>query len=288
MKKTIGIFLAVALLIGQVALADQPTTVLTEVKTKGGVTMEVPVLDGANNESFQQAANRLLNEAAQEMAGKAGKQGTVTYEVMLNRPSLVSVLFKGSHGNRVYYRALNLDLTTGREFTPDTFFFNNDARKALLGDKTENVLFTEEGIALSAKEGAPYDRRFSYGQLMPVARIGDIGRLLTVWKLTENSNGKMLTVSPGSLLAIKLSANPSTGFQWVPTISGGADKGLSKIGSTFAIPHDTPEGQAGTPGTEIQVYTAQLPGIYELKLSYERPWEKMSGFRTCVIKVRVQ
>ena len=229
MKKTLGIFFAVALLVCQIAWADQPTTVLTETRTAGGVALDVPVLDGVNNETFQQSANQLLSEAAQDTARKTGRQGKVTYEVTLNRPSLVSILFKGTNGGHAYYRALNIDLTTGREFTPDTFFFNNDARKALLGAKTENTLFTEEGIALSAKNGAPYDRLYSYGQLMPMARIGDIGRLLTVWKLTESSNGKTLTVRPGSLLAIKLSANPSTGFQWVPVITGGVDKGLTKV-----------------------------------------------------------
>ena len=288
MKKTLGIFFAVALLLCQIAWADQPTTVLTETRTAGGVALDVPVLDGVNNETFQQSANQLLSEAAQDTARKTGRQGKVTYEVTLNRPSLVSILFKGTNGGHAYYRALNIDLTTGREFTPDTFFFNNDARKALLGAKTENTLFTEEGIALSAKNGAPYDRLYSYGQLMPMARIGEIGRLLTVWKLTESSNGNTLTVRPGSLLAIKLSANPSTGFQWVPVITGGVDKGLTKVGSTFAIPHDTPEGQTGTPGTEVQFYTAQQPGTYTLKLSYERPWEKMSAFRTCLVTVIVK
>lgn len=288
MKKTIGIFFAAVLLFCHVAWADQPTTVLTETKTAGGVVLNVPVLDGVNNETFQQSANQLLSEAAQETARKAGKQGKVTYEVTLNRPSLVSILFQGTNGSNAYYRALNIDLTTGREFTPDAFFFNNDARKALLGDKAENALFTEEGIVLSAKDGAPYERRYSYSQLMPMARIGDIGRLLTVWKLTEHSNGKTLAVPPGSLVAIRLNANPSTGFQWVPAITGGPDQGFVKVGSTFAIPHEAPKDQTGTPGTEVQFYTAQQPGTYTLTLSYQRPWEKMSAFRTCMITVIVK
>ena len=102
MKKTLGIFFAVALLLCQIAWADQPTTVLTETRTAGGVALDVPVLDGVNNETFQQSANQLLSEAAQDTARKTGRQGKVTYEVTLNRPSLVSILFKGTNGGHAY------------------------------------------------------------------------------------------------------------------------------------------------------------------------------------------
>lgn len=288
MKKAAGLFLAAMLLFCYPVWADQPTTVLTELRNPSGLTLEVPVIDGANNETLQQAANTLLNEAVQEVAGKIGKRGSVTYEVTLNRPSLVSLLLKGVNGSKTYYKALNLDLTTGKSFGPDAFFFNNEERKALLGEKAQDVLFTEKGVSLRDKEGGSYDRNYSYEQLLSTARIGDIGRLLTVWKLTESSNGKVFTIPAGSLFAFRLSANPSTGFQWTNTVSGGPQKGLYLAGRSFSIPRDTPEGQTGTPGTEIQVYAAPLPGSYQLRLAYERPWEKMSAFRECKITVIVK
>ena len=43
MKKTLGIFLTAALLFCQNTFADQPTTVLTEVKNGKHVTLEIPV-----------------------------------------------------------------------------------------------------------------------------------------------------------------------------------------------------------------------------------------------------
>lgn len=287
MKKTLGIFLTAALLFCQNTFADQPTTILTETKSGKRITVETPVIDGANNEMLQRSANSVLNNAVDEVAGKIGKQGTVTYEVTLNRPSLVSILLKGTNGRRTYYRGVNLDLTSGREFTLDDFFFNNENREKLLGKDAENVLFMEDGIALAEKKGTVYAQKVSYEGLLPLARIGDIGRLLTVWKLTENSHGKILTVKQGDLFAFKLNANPSTGFQWVNSISGGPAQGILKTGSSFMIPSSQKE-QVGTPGIEFQFYAAQARGTYQLKLSYQRPWEKVGGIRDCNVTIIVK
>ena len=287
MKKLLGIFLAASLLFCQNASADQPTTVLTELKSGKQVTIEIPVIDGANDEVFQRTANNSLRNAAEDVADKVGKRGTVTYEVTLNRPSLVSILLKGSNGGRSYFRSVNIDLTTGREFTLDDFFFGGEEREKLLGKPAENVIFTEEGIAFSEKKGAAYTRKFSYEELIPLARIGDIGRLLTVWKLTETSNGKILTVKKGDLFAFKLSANPSTGYQWLHTVSGGPANGLDKIGSSFVIPNSQKE-QVGMPGTEFQFFAAREPGTYQFKLGYQRPWEKAGAIRECSVTIVVK
>ena len=287
MKKTICLCLAAALLFCQSVFADQPTTVLTELKNGKQIVMEVPVIDGANNETLQRSANSLLRSAAVDAADKVGKQGNVTYEVTLNRPSLVSILLKATNRGRSYYRGVNIDLTTGREFGLDDFFFGGEGREKLLGKNAENVLFTENGIALAEKKGAAYDRVFSYQDLLPLSRIGDIGRLMSVWKLTENSDGKILTIKQGELFAFKLNANPSTGFQWVNMVSGGPANGIVKTGSSFMIPNSQKE-QVGTPGIEFQFYAAKAPGTYQMKLSYQRPWEKLNGIRECNVTVIVK
>ncbi len=286
MKKLLGALLAAALLFCQSAFADQPTTVLAEVKSGKQIRMEIPVIDGANDEVFQQAANRILKDAAEEVAAKIGRRGKVEYAVTLNRPSLVSVQLTGVNGSRKYYRYVNLDLAAGREFTLDDFFFHNEERQQLLGNNTENILFTEHGVAIADKRGSHFTRQFSYEEMLPLARIGDIGRLLTVWKLTENSDGKTLKVSRGDLFAFKLNANPSTGFQWMNFLSGGPKNGIAKIGSSFMIPNSQRE-QTGTPGMEFQFYAAQAAGTYQLKLSYQRPWEKVGGIRECNVTVVV-
>ena len=287
MKKIAGMCLAAALLFCQSVFADQPTTVLTELKNGKQIVMEVPVIDGANNETFQHSVNSLLRSAAADAADKVGKQGNVTYEVTLNRPSLVSILLKATNRGRSYYRAVNIDLTTGREFGLDDFFFGGEGREKLLGKNADNVLFTENGVALAEKNGAAYDRVFSYQDLLPLSRIGDIGRLMSVWKLTENSDGKILTIKQGEMFAFKLNANPSTGFQWVNTVSGGPANGIVKTGSSFMIPNSQKE-QVGTPGIEFQFYAAKAPGTYQMKLSYQRPWEKLNGIRECNVTVIVK
>lgn len=287
MKKIVSLCLAAALLFCQSVFADQPTTVLTEVKNGKQVTLEIPVIDGANDEVFQRSANNALRNAAEDVADKVGKRGTVTYEVTLNRPSLVSILLKGTNGGRSYFRAVNIDLTTGRDFTLDDFFFSGEEREKLLGKSAESVIFTEDGIAFSERKGAAYTRKFSYQELMPLARIGDIGRLLSVWKLTENSNGRLLTLKQGDLFAFKLNANPSTGYQWVHTVSGGPANGLNKIGSSFVIPNSQNE-QAGMPGTEFQFFTAKEQGTYQLKMGYQRPWEKAGNIREFSLTIVVK
>lgn len=287
MKKIAGVFLAAMLLLSRNVFADQPTTVLTELKEAKKIVVEVPVIDGANNETLQSSANGVLRSAVAEVSDKVGKQGKITYEVTLNRPSLVSVLLKGNNGSRSYFRAVNIDLTTGKEFTLDDFFFGGEERIKLLGEHADNVLFTEKGIALAEQKGAAYDRMFSYQDLVPLSRIGDIGRLMSVWKLTENCDGKILTIKQGDMFAFKLNANPSTGFQWTNTLTGGPANGIVKTGSSFMIPNARKE-QVGTPGIEFQFYAAKAPGTYQLKLSYQRPWEKINGVRECNVKIIVK
>jgi predicted secreted protein len=287
MKTLLGVFLAASLLFCQVAFADQPTTVLTEIKDGKQIVMEVPVIDGANNETLQHSANGLLRSAVGEVSDKMGRQGKITYEVTLNRPSLVSILLKGAKGGKTWYRGVNLDLTTGREFNLDDFFFSGEEREKLLGKNADNTLFTENGIALAEKKGAAYDRVYSYQELLPLSRIGDIGRLMSVWKLTENCDGKILSIKQGDMFAFKLNANPSTGFQWLHTVSGGPANGIVKTGSSFMI-SNAQKAQVGTPGTEFLFYAAKMPGTYRLKLSYQRPWEKLKGVRECNVTVIVQ
>ena len=137
MKKLAGALLAALLLFCQSVFADQPTTVLTEIKDGKQIHMERPVIDGANDEALQHAANNVLRSVADDVADKVGKKGKVTYEVTLNRPSLVSVLLKGSNNKRSYFRAVNIDLTTGREFSLDEFFFGGEEREKLCSFSAE-------------------------------------------------------------------------------------------------------------------------------------------------------
>ena len=50
MKQFASLLLTGLLLFGATAFADQPTTVLTEVRNAKGTVVQVPYLDGTNNE----------------------------------------------------------------------------------------------------------------------------------------------------------------------------------------------------------------------------------------------
>ena len=95
--------------------ADQRTTVLTEDITLGKVTAQLPYIDGSNIPAMEKQANAIVRTTAEKLAQQVGG-GTVTYKVMLNRPSIVGLLLEAKNGGKTAYAGLNLDLTSGSEF----------------------------------------------------------------------------------------------------------------------------------------------------------------------------
>ena len=73
--------------------ADQRTTVLTEDVTLGKVTAQLPYIDGSNIPAMEKQANAIVRTTAEKLAQQVGG-GTVTYKVMLNRPSIVGLLLE--------------------------------------------------------------------------------------------------------------------------------------------------------------------------------------------------
>src|SRR5574344_694529 len=269
------------------AFADQPTTVLTQLEKSKKLTMAVPVIDGANNETLQKNANKILRDSAEALAKKIGGEGQVTYQVKLNRPSLVSILLKADkNGNgasavdngMAIYQAVNIDLTSGKTFGLGDFLREGMAVREILPQGFYDVLFADEGIYTNTGANLPYTGYTPYKKLVPLLRISDAGRLVTVWKLTEACADKELAVPAGSLLALKLTANPSTGYKWSSKITGGTGN-LYEIGSSFTLPYNTAKGMTGTPGTEILVFAAQTPGTYTVQMSYGRPWEMNKSWK---------
>lgn len=252
-------------------LADQQTTVLSQQTTLGRATATLPYIDGSNEVELEKQANSLVQEAAGRLIKEVGGQGTLTYKVMLNRPSLVSVLLQADNDGRTAYKGLNLDLTSGREFTVTDFFVDNDDVKNALGDY-DNVLFGEVGFYIRSEENAAYEKFVPYGDLLSSLRIGDAGRLLQLARLTENAAGKTLRLPQSGLIALKLDANPSTGYGWEMSCSS---PDVSKVGSSFTIPRSD-ENKVGVPGVEILVLAVTKPGTYNVRMDYKRSWEKIS------------
>lgn len=269
------------------AYADQPTTVLTKLEQTKKLTLQVPVINGTNNEVLEKAANRTLEKAMDDMAKLIKKNGRVDYKVMLNRPTLVSVLLKAQDGNEVYYKGINIDLTTGKEFGLSDILQDGMARREILPQNFTEVLFGEEGVYTNTAVNGAYTGYTPYAKLMPSMRIGEAGRLVKVWRLTRECEDLTINVKPGSLLALRLKSNPTTGYKWDSEVKGGTGN-LYVIGSSFTMGRETKSGMTGVPGIEIIVFAAQTPGLYTVDMNYKRPWEKNKGVEGFKFQVNVE
>ena len=80
---------------------------------------------------------------------------------------------------------------------------------------------------------------------------------------------KQITVNPGSELVVKLSSNPSTGYNWTDAALGTAGV-LTQTDSKYVAPTG---GAVGAAGTQVWTFKASAKGITTVKADYSRPWE---------------
>ena len=260
----------ICLLLCLPVFADQQTTVLQEQATINKASATLPYIDGSNDVAYEKQLNTLIRETATKLSKEVGG-GSVSYEVKLNRPSLVSILMCATNGSRTVYAGLNLDLTTGKEFTVTDFFVDKEEVQQALGDY-ECVLFAENGFYLQQEKYGEYSAFVPYAKVLNHMRIGEAGRIMQVARLTNAASGKTLVLDKPGLLALKLNANPSTGYSWQVSASSAA---VTKVGSSFTIVREE-EAMVGAPGTEIIFLNVQEPGTYTVNMEYKRPWEKLS------------
>jgi predicted secreted protein len=85
---------------------------------------------------------------------------------------------------------------------------------------------------------------------------------------TEADNGKTVNQLQGSLFAISLEENPTTGYSWNATLS----PGLDLVDETFEENVHAP-GMVGVGGTHWWILKAAATGAQEFSATYIRPWE---------------
>lgn len=267
----------ICLLLSASVQANQINTVLTQDTTFGQVEVKLPVIDGSADEDVETAANTLLLKAAKDVARAVGNNGSVSYEVTLNRPSLLSVLLKGDNGKTMAYEAVNIDMTNGREFGLHEFYMDNDATKAEFG-QAKSVLFTEKGVCKQFKKEGPYQDQLTYRELLPVMRIGEAGRLVKIARLTDKAEGKTVTLERCGLVAFKLASDPNTGYNWNLGRSPLYKDKVVQVGSSFIIPGYKSDKTAMEQGPmEIMMIAMMEPGTYDVKLEYRRPWDRTAS-----------
>lgn len=246
---------------------------------------EIPEIDGLRYTNLQKSVNGILNSKVKDLLAQVGGSGTVSYEVKLNRPSLVGILLKATNGGRTAYQAVNLDMTTGNEFSIRDFVGEGNAVHEILG-AYEGVLFADNGIYTRTSSGAAYSNFVSYSKLFPLLRTGEAGRLLTVYGLTRAVEDKVVTVKAGELLALQLESNRTTGYSWFVEGNGYAGQ-FYELGRSYVLPGNAANNRTGMPGLEIIVFGAQEPGEYKVNMEYKRAWEKGGGFDKFSFTVKV-
>ena len=284
--RILGILLCCLILgLSTVAFAEQPTTVFSKVVATKNMQGEIPEIDGLRYTNLQKSVNGILNSKVKDLLAQVGGSGTVSYEVKLNRPSLVGILLKATIGGRTAYQAVNLDMTTGNEFSIRDFVGEGNAVHEILG-AYEGVLFADNGIYTRTSSGAAYSNFVSYSKLFPLLRTGEAGRLLTVYGLTRAVEDKVVTVKAGELLALQLESNRTTGYSWFVEGNGYAGQ-FYELGRSYVLPGNAANNRTGMPGLEIIVFGAQEPGEYKVNMEYKRAWEKGSGFDKFSFTVKV-
>lgn len=284
--KKLGILLCCLMLgLSSIAFAEQPTTVFSKVVSTKNMQGEIPEIDGLRYTNLQKSANSILAAKAKELLAKVGGSGTVSYEVKLNRPDLAGILLKATSGGRTAYQAVNLDMTTGGEFSISDFVGAGNAVHEILGPYTD-VLFADEGLYTRNSTDAAYSNFVSYRKLFPLLRVGEASRLLTVYGLTRAVEDKVVTVKAGELLALQLESNRTTGYSW--SIEENGYPGMFyELGRSYILPGNAANNKAGMPGLEIIVFGAQEPGEYKVNMEYKRAWEKGTGFDKFSFTVKV-
>jgi inhibitor of cysteine peptidase len=85
---------------------------------------------------------------------------------------------------------------------------------------------------------------------------------------TEAQSGDTVTAAVGDVIEVRVAENPSTGYQWTFTASGG----LGSHGDAFISPSASPQ-VVGAPGTREVTFVVTGPGEQQIIGVYARPWE---------------
>jgi len=95
--------------------------------------------------------------------------------------------------------------------------------------------------------------------------------------LTEAENGKDIILGKGDTLAVRLPANPSTGYSWYLAVSAATESealGVLKIPGDGVYEPVKSGTTVGSPVTSVWILKALKPGGVRITFNYIRPWEK--------------
>jgi inhibitor of cysteine peptidase len=88
--------------------------------------------------------------------------------------------------------------------------------------------------------------------------------------LTNENNGQPIKLTLHQEFQIELVSNPTTGFNW--TLVDTTTNSIHLVQSQFQLAAD--QNIVGAPGKQLFYLQANAVGQTEVKLIYQRPWEK--------------
>lgn len=254
------------------AFANGQVTLLSRSVDEGPIKGVIPEVDGINDENMQKSINGVLKTRAYELARELPAGCVVSYNQLLDKSSVFSVVLKATTGDRTLYKAVNIDVTTGKECVLSDFFRDKEGFERVL-DGYEDIVLGDAGVYTRSERYNVYDKFIPYAALLRFVDIGEAGRFLTVYKITKAAAGGTLHIKAGELVAIKLDSNRSTGYAW-EIGSESKSAGVIEIGTSYLMPGGKDTSAIGAMGTDIIVLGTDKAGSFPVKLSYKRQWEK--------------
>ena len=271
MKKILLLFLLV-FCFASTALANGQITLLSRSIDNGPIKGVIPEVDGISDENMQKSINGVLKMRAYELAREFPTESVISYNQLLDKASIFSIVLKATTSERTLYKAVNIDVTTGKECILSDFFRDKEGFERVL-DGYQDIALGNTGVYTRSEKYGVYSKFVPYAALLRFVDIGEAGRLLTVYKITKAAEGAALHIKAGELVAIKLDSNRSTGYAW-EIDSGSKSAGVLEIGTSYLMPGGKDTSAIGAMGTDIIVLGTDKAGSFPVKLNYKRQWEK--------------
>jgi predicted secreted protein len=92
---------------------------------------------------------------------------------------------------------------------------------------------------------------------------------INVRTFTDTDNGKTYTVTRNQVVKIQINENPTTGYQWEPSVSSG----IQIIDDSYQA---STSGRMGAGGIRTWTLKMTAAGDQEFNANYKRPWESGS------------
>lgn len=107
-------------------------------------------------------------------------------------------------------------------------------------------------------------------------------------EIDESHNGQQVELAPGEMLVIRLTSNPTTGYEWaIAELDARLLQQIGGRGFESSAPDD-PAPPPGTGGWAIYRFRAISAGEAALKLIYHQPWTEQESIGVYAVRVVVR